>query len=126
MNFTSDEEEQNRIAGNNDKTRDEEAKESNQSICDVAYSWERSVFLETSGKSTEDGRDSPASNMVKYLQALSFPITTNNHLIEVESNTESPQEIGQEEVMNTDRHDNANGRFGINPRFECDEERSET
>lgn len=122
MNFTTNEEEQHCIARDNHQTWNEEAQETNKCAGDVANSTKITVLLESTCECAEDDWNSPACNMVVLFEQLGFTVTTHNHLVEVECNTERPQEVCQEEIVYTDSHDNARPLIRVQPFFKCDQE----
>lgn len=118
MNFSSDEEEQNGVTRDNHETRNKEANKSNDSALDVACSSKISVLVKTTSKNNENSRNGPASNMVVFFQRTSLSVTSDNHLVEVERDTEGPQKVGQEVIVDKDRYYNAHTVMGVNVRFE--------
>jgi len=125
VNFSADEEEQNSVTRNDHKTRNEEANKSDNSALDVTSSTKVSVFIKASSKNHKNSRDSPASNVVVLFQGTSFSVTSDNHLVEVEGDTESPQEVGQKVIVHKDGNNYAHPFVRVDYRFKRDEESRE-
>lgn len=99
MNFTSNKEEDNCIRWDNDETRQEESKEDGKSFIHVAISTTVKVSLCSSNNRNNNNGDQPGSSMVKLFHRFSISVSSYNHLIEIKSNTESPNEISNEEIV---------------------------
>ena len=108
MNLTGNEKEKNNICGHNQQPRNKEGNETGDITGDVAKSvcvitpTLSLVTVTSRGSSTNDtgGRKTPNEDMVKLLEALSFAISADNHLVEVEGDTKSPTKVTNEEEVN--------------------------
>jgi len=109
MNFAADEDKENCVAGDDDQSWDEEADEADNGILDVAKAPVVAVLPEAKCKSTRDDWQAPAGNMVEFLQLACLTVTTHNHLIKVERDAESPEEVRQEKVVDENGNDDAHG-----------------
>lgn len=107
MNLSSNEKEQDGVRRDDNQSWDEETQEPYKRALDVAGASSVSVFIETSSKCAEYHWDSPTCDMVILFKTLMLSVSSHNHLVEVESNAEGPQEICQKIVMHEDGDNNA-------------------
>jgi len=126
VNLSTNKEEENGVGRNDDKSRNKEAQEADQGAVNIASSSKISIAAKTSSKSAEDYGNTPAGNVIKLLQSLSLTITTHNHLVKVEGNAESPQEVGQEIIVDPNSNNDTRSLIVVNPGFKSNQESCET
>lgn len=110
VDFTTNEEEKNSVGRDDDKSGDEESQEAKKIALNVAHVillvvWnELSVLGSSTDSNTHSSSNSPASKMVPLLQQLSLSVSSHNHLVEIEGDTESPAEVCYEHEVQNDSY----------------------
>jgi hypothetical protein len=103
VDLTSDEEEEYTVRRYDEKARDEESEETGQVVRDPALrsggSFDRSVVLGGDDTNEKGKRESPRKQVVILFEELGFSVPPNNHLVEVERDTESPTKVRNEEKV---------------------------
>jgi len=98
VDFTTNEEEEDTVRRDDDETGDEEAKETEEIAGDPALgiagaSTDGTIRFSGSRDDDEDGGKSPREDVIPLLQELGLAISSHDHLVEVEGNTECPTEV---------------------------------
>ena len=84
------------------------------------------VIAKTTGERTEDDRNAPGADMIELFQFLCLTITTDDHLVEIERDTERPAEVGQEIIVHSQSDTHANTVVFVDPGVESHQESRET
>jgi len=116
VNFRSDEKEENGVGGSEDEARKEEGCEDENVIANVTSSVCRtglSVLHHTGNNQYSNARSSPREQVVVLLQLASSRVTFNDHLVKVKGNAETPEEVGQQEVVDKTSKDSTDKSVNI-------------
>jgi len=98
VDFTTDEEEEDTVGRDDDQTRDEEAEEAEEIADDPALGVARTrtdcaIRFGRTSDNDEDRWKSPREDVVPLLEQLRLAISSHDHLVEVEGDTERPTEV---------------------------------
>jgi len=112
VDLSTDEEEEDTVGGDDDETGDEEAEEAEEVAGDptlgiVGTGADRAVGLGGSRDDDEDGGEAPGEKVVPLLEKLGLAISSHDHLVEVERDTEGPTKVGYEEKVHHDGDEDA-------------------
>jgi len=99
MNFTSDEEKDNCIRTDNDKPWKEETKENRETRVDVAISSTIPIIFRSSYGEHNKHWNEPSNQVVNLLQRFSITVSSHNHLVEIEGDTETEPKLNVLSMM---------------------------
>jgi len=102
VDLRCDEEEQDRVDAHKDETRQEERGEDVYGLTDITSAIDKAsqpVLSVSTNDKNRNTRNAPAHQVVILLELTSAGITLHNHLVEVEGDASTPQEIAEEEIV---------------------------
>jgi len=80
------------------------------------------IALEASYKDQAEDRDTPRSKVIPFFEGFWFSVSSHDHLIEIEGDTEGPAEVCEEEAVHSKPCDEAQSRIREEGIFEGQDE----
>lgn len=116
MNFGRNKEEEHSVCGGKNETRKKERSENENGITNVACSVQRLCLTVLEG--TSDGCDcdtwrAPTDQVIVFLQRSRTRVSLHDHLVKVEGNAKTPEEVGKEKVVDQSAKDCAPKGLGF-------------
>jgi len=107
MDLSCNEKEDDRVGTDHHQSWQKKCHEDGQLGVHVTHPSNVPIFLSKSNTKAETEGNNPTDHVVPLLQSLSLSVSSDNHLIKIECDTETPAEIRQKKVMDHDGSWNA-------------------